>query len=243
MFTAVSGALFLGESFSMRQALATSMFFRFIGWTRNSLRALIWFNSRQFNWGNSHCKTRFSVWRTRPHCSYYITIKGFWASPAVPQRCHTFSANASCRVSMFSKPCDLFLNIKLCSAQGCSTRSLGSDGCLCVVLTYAWTLAHYKRETDTCIRAIGKRAHPLHTLAFFSSQCVVFSTIVSVLPPFCETWVLMQTHGIGCSSPARNLSFLRKPNGLLCSWWLDFSVSSRRSVLYFYSLHPSKRLC
>lgn len=30
---------------------------------------------------------------------------------------------------------------------------------------------------DTVLRAIGKRAHPLHVNAIFSSQCVLFSTI------------------------------------------------------------------
>jgi hypothetical protein len=30
---------------------------------------------------------------------------------------------------------------------------------------------------DTTIRAIGRRAHPLHSLAFFSSQSVVVASI------------------------------------------------------------------
>lgn len=32
-------------------------------------------------------------------------------------------------------------------------------------------------RTDTTIRAIGKRAHPLHNIVYFSSQCVIVSTV------------------------------------------------------------------
>ena len=35
--------------------------------------------------------------------------------------------------------------------------------------------SHY--FADTTIRAIGKRAHPLHNLVSFSSQCVIVSTV------------------------------------------------------------------
>ena len=31
--------------------------------------------------------------------------------------------------------------------------------------------------TDTTLRAIGKRAHTLHSLVFFSSSCVLGSTV------------------------------------------------------------------
>ena len=37
--------------------------------------------------------------------------------------------------------------------------------------TYSFT------STDTLIRAIGKRAHPLHSMVFFSMKCVLGSTI------------------------------------------------------------------
>ena len=30
---------------------------------------------------------------------------------------------------------------------------------------------------DTTIRAIGKRAHPMHSVTFFSSMCVVVSIV------------------------------------------------------------------
>ena len=35
--------------------------------------------------------------------------------------------------------------------------------------------------TDTILRAIGKQAHALHVLSFFSLQCVLVSTIGCVL--------------------------------------------------------------
>jgi hypothetical protein len=38
--------------------------------------------------------------------------------------------------------------------------------------------------TDTLLRAIGKRAHALHVLSFFASQCVLISTIGCV-PRLC----------------------------------------------------------
>ena len=39
-----------------------------------------------------------------------------------------------------------------------------------------------KLAADTTIRAIGKRAHPLHAMTFFSTQCVVASSVAYVHP-------------------------------------------------------------
>ncbi len=42
------------------------------------------------------------------------------------------------------------------------------------------SLVYPPTSTDTLLRAIGKRAHALHVLSFFASQCILISTIAYV---------------------------------------------------------------
>jgi hypothetical protein len=50
-------------------------------------------------------------------------------------------------------------------------------------LSATWIYALSSFLVDTILRAIGKRAHSLHSLAYFSLQSVIFSTI-GYVPPF-----------------------------------------------------------
>lgn len=50
-----------------------------------------------------------------------------------------------------------------------------TTACECASLDYL-ACFYFFTPTDTLLRAIGKRAHTLHSLVFYSSSCVVGST-------------------------------------------------------------------
>jgi len=54
---------------------------------------------------------------------------------------------------------------------------LGATGTFKCAAFYRLLCIYPFTPTDTLLRAIGKRAHTLHSLAFFSSICVVLSTV------------------------------------------------------------------
>ena len=50
--------------------------------------------------------------------------------------------------------------------------------CTCNVLIFAFYRIYPFTSTDTLLRAIGKRAHPIHSMVFFSLNCVLASTVM-----------------------------------------------------------------
>lgn len=82
---------------------------------------------------------------------------------------------------MLLSPLDPLLKL-LCPIESLSLASLGPPG-LVSYFAFERRPSSPNRDilnhapADTTIRAVGKRAHPLHNLVSFSSQCVIVATV------------------------------------------------------------------
>jgi hypothetical protein len=137
-----------------------------------------------------------SIFFDRPHCDHYLydaSIQFFRGSidrqAAISIRC--FADKSIWRSYVTAK--DVFCHVRrtLSHIPGVFLTSLHSAGLISALGSTSSCesgLCHlsasiYLVSLDTLLRAIGKRAHPLHILAYLSSECVVISAMWYVPQP------------------------------------------------------------
>ena len=158
ILTGFSGAIFLKERLFLKQFVAGCKHFVI----ELASTAILQDASVQPLWGGSDCQTAVPFW---------------WPAGESIGLCYTTTTDDICHVRTPPFLSQNFFLILLRSAA--LVGVVGASGTRefrCRHLQLARTCILIV-PTDTVLRAIGKRAHPLHVNALFSSQCVLFSTI------------------------------------------------------------------
>ena len=158
ILTGFSGAIFLKERLFLKQFVAGCKHFVI----ELASTAILQDASVQPLWCGSDCQTAVPFW---------------WPAREYVRLCYTTTKDDLCHVRTPPFLSEIFFLIFSCFAAQPWWASSGRA--VRVSLVFA-TVAHacfLIVPTDTVLRAIGKRAHPFHVNALFSSQCVLFSTI------------------------------------------------------------------
>jgi hypothetical protein len=160
ILTAFSGAIFLKEALSLKEICAGGMCFQAV--------------SAVFAIHNvSVCSFFGVILIARPQFLFGTPQSEPSRAVAPGKRTLSVASEGSYRVSK----CSLMLSIvRLSSAPW---RPLPPVGILSATRFIRSSLCF----TDTVLRAVGEQAHPLHSLSFFASQCVLMSTIGYVPAP------------------------------------------------------------